>query len=865
MSGPSLTKMVEMLEATPEAERSRASLNKLATRLDDDYKGKVSRNLHDRGNRLLPADLRKRWQQPSLAIGESFAIFVSGGRAYFGRITAKTARTVSFARELAPESDYLRQIADRVRALLRLRHRSLPLGEFKLDVELLNEPFPGDDFKVGDHSHGLAVAAALTSLWLGKAPRPDAVASAQVLDWHLGDVEELSTKLEALRAEWICTIKVVVVHATQASDDLDQVGASTLVDGVEKTTGLDLGPPTFPWRPLSPYEEQDANEFYGRAAEAEAIVSSIARGKTVVLYGPSGVGKSSLLRAGILPKLKERNWVIHWVNEGSGAPAHSSLVEQDDTQTCVIVDHGEAVDSWQTLEASRQAGAAVLIATRSPEALGPSFANAHFFQLKPLSSDQLFEVLVGPFAPRADLIYEEGAARSLAIDLGARKGGDGTALLGLLLVTLWPKIERGQRISYKDAVDAFERDLFSTQGDVVRRILKRNGVNEDEFTELFVKCLADRAQLRQQRTTEELVELLGIPVPRSMLNLLVATRLFTEVSRDRFELAHDIVLEQWEYLRVLITERHEWLELRDRIERTAERAPSSFWSGEDLQKATAAVAAKQFPLTARAHTFLQNSLEQQRLVDELGGVDVNAGTAALIPWLAPVAKIDLLMAGHLFLWYGERLIGSEYLADPLTVQKLGWTRGILLSITAGTLAAGAFLFTMKIGFKKPGWPHRFIRRGWPLVLGPIIVAIFYVFGGLDVVPSPKYLPVHPDPPTRVLWVIKDITLTYPIPLVVVLIFWHAARSRDIIAYLRRVGNSAAARDISEGNWLTFLKNGYLSLVAAYIIVMGAMLAPDFHEYANQEPKNWGILLHIVLQCALGLATALSVLYLPRKQ
>lgn len=59
-----------------------------------------------------------------------------------------------------------------------------------------------------------------------------------------------------------------------------------------------------PYKFLDYFTEQDAQIFFGREPEVETICSQILAHRTFILHGRSGVGKSSIVRAGLLPRLK---------------------------------------------------------------------------------------------------------------------------------------------------------------------------------------------------------------------------------------------------------------------------------------------------------------------------------------------------------------------------------------------------------------------------------------------------------------------------------------------------------------------------------------------------------------------------------
>jgi WD40 repeat protein len=69
----------------------------------------------------------------------------------------------------------------------------------------------------------------------------------------------------------------------------------------EKTTRL----PQSPYKGLFPYTEADSYFFFGREVERELIAANLMAARLTVLYGPSGVGKTSVLDAGVAHDLTD--------------------------------------------------------------------------------------------------------------------------------------------------------------------------------------------------------------------------------------------------------------------------------------------------------------------------------------------------------------------------------------------------------------------------------------------------------------------------------------------------------------------------------------------------------------------------------
>lgn len=63
--------------------------------------------------------------------------------------------------------------------------------------------------------------------------------------------------------------------------------------------------PSCPFRGLRSYTGEDARFFFGRDADTDLIIGNLMASRLTVLYGPSGVGKSSVLAAGVARKLRQ--------------------------------------------------------------------------------------------------------------------------------------------------------------------------------------------------------------------------------------------------------------------------------------------------------------------------------------------------------------------------------------------------------------------------------------------------------------------------------------------------------------------------------------------------------------------------------
>jgi len=66
-----------------------------------------------------------------------------------------------------------------------------------------------------------------------------------------------------------------------------------------------------PYRGLFAFHEQDATYFFGRDTFVNTLTTSVQSQALVAIIGPSGSGKSSIVLAGLLPRLRlQGNWII---------------------------------------------------------------------------------------------------------------------------------------------------------------------------------------------------------------------------------------------------------------------------------------------------------------------------------------------------------------------------------------------------------------------------------------------------------------------------------------------------------------------------------------------------------------------------
>jgi formylglycine-generating enzyme required for sulfatase activity len=362
-----------------------------------------------------------------------------------------------------------------------------------------------------------------------------------------------------------------------------------------------------PYPGLPAFEELQAPVFFGRGKAIEAVVERLAGlalrpPAFLLLLGASGYGKSSLVRAGVVPRLKgdrDGNWTVlppftpgdepfqeleaAVVEAGGVFHASDSLRSLKDLQrtrkTSVVLvidqfeelltagpkaedqdDQGEAFQRFLLqLLRSRKAGLMVL-ATMRTDFLAPLQTRwpaltgmASTITLEPIEPEDFGELITGP-ADRSKLTLEPGLEARLVKESGGR---DALPLLAFTLEKLW-KARDGQVLTLKaygelggveGAVSTRAVECWDpqTSSEEVRLALR------EAFLDHLVSVSSDGREAKRPAPLAEL------PIAsREIVQRMVDDRLLVQ-NDGIIELAHEALLRTWEPLVKWIAEGKEEL------------------------------------------------------------------------------------------------------------------------------------------------------------------------------------------------------------------------------------------------------------------------------------------------------------------
>ena len=381
-----------------------------------------------------------------------------------------------------------------------------------------------------------------------------------------------------------------------------------------------------PYRGLQAFQEEHRALFFGRRQEVRAVVERLRASPFVLVTGDSGVGKSSLCSAGVLPLVAEGaledgfQWSVARMVPGRRplpslaaalAPhlaleearidqlAHSepsSLVRAlrgalgGSTRRGVIL-HVDQLEELMTLsepaEAARFAellgqlasgvpGVRLLATARSDfltrlgmlPGLGETLVRA-LYLLRPLGRTEVREVVTGPARVKGVRFESEALIETLVASTLCAEGS--LPLLQFTLAELWEARDRARGLIPAAALEALggvSGALARYADGVIDQLLPDQQVAARRMLMRLVTVDGTRARRSE-------VELLGHePASRAALEALIQARLVVARRSEEgttFDIAHEALLAGWARLAQWLAEANEARQLHARLEQaTAE-------------------------------------------------------------------------------------------------------------------------------------------------------------------------------------------------------------------------------------------------------------------------------------------------------
>ncbi|UYP18943.1 helix-turn-helix domain-containing protein [Rhodococcus sp. Z13] len=332
-----------------------------------------------------------------------------------------------------------------------------------------------------------------------------------------------------------------------------------------------------PYRGLAPFQEEDAEWFYGRDRLTDEVLGRIRAAiagegpRVLFVIGPSGSGKSSLLRAGVAATVGSRPEFADWkavvLTPSSAGPDKAVAALNVDAPTVLIVDQFE--EFWTLGDDEGRADFVDRLGELSAGVVVVLGLRADFYPLAareprlvpileagpvvvgPMSPEELESVIVQPAVKAGSTVPTE-LVQVLLADLTPRtsrsKGEAGMLpLLSHALLGLWQRADR-RTLTVADytaiggisgAVQQTAEEVYSTLGPGRQALARR----------VFLRLVnvEDDTQTRRRVPRSELAFTDGDGVDE-IVDRFADARLLT-VDEDSVQLSHEVLLTAWDRLR----------------------------------------------------------------------------------------------------------------------------------------------------------------------------------------------------------------------------------------------------------------------------------------------------------------------------
>ncbi len=213
--------------------------------------------------------------------------------------------------------------------------------------------------------------------------------------------------------------------------------------------------PVCPYPGLTPYDVDDADEFFGRDADIAACLGRLGGASVLAVVGPSGCGKSSLVRAGVAAALRRDGERVVIITPGVHPVAALAALPGDSPAPVLVVDQAEEVFSLCQDPAERTAFLSALTAHAAVSRLvlalrtdrladlsvHPEFARLverGMYLLTVMTDADLRDAIEQP-ARRSALVVEPGLVDLLVHEVAGRPGA--LPLMAHALVETWQRRE----------------------------------------------------------------------------------------------------------------------------------------------------------------------------------------------------------------------------------------------------------------------------------------------------------------------------------------------------------------------------------------------------------------------------------------
>jgi DNA-binding SARP family transcriptional activator/WD40 repeat protein len=333
-----------------------------------------------------------------------------------------------------------------------------------------------------------------------------------------------------------------------------------------------------PYAGLAPYDLADSDIFVGRERLTAGLVGLLAEHPIVVMAGGSGTGKSSILRAGLVPALHggalpgSAAWkvIVRTPTELAGDPAVADLI---------VVDQAEEL--FTTLDSSAREFVARHLVDRSWRGervvLGirgdfyarltevdplDAYAQEATLLAAPLRADEVRRVVTEP-AARLGLRCDEDLVETVLDEMGDHAGA--LPLLSAALAQTWANRE-GDRLTLAGYRAA--GGIAASVEQAAERVYTHLAPNEQAAARLVLVRLAQADGDAWVRKPLRLRDVPHDEATGRALDALAAARLIT-LSADRAEVTHEALFAAWPRLRGWLEERRQVFGLLEHLDSAA--------------------------------------------------------------------------------------------------------------------------------------------------------------------------------------------------------------------------------------------------------------------------------------------------------